>query len=76
MPTVAPISRKTAVGRPRKTQAEKSYREVVVTLKGTPAWKKWAREFATSERLPLAILIDHALNAYAKQKEFESPPER
>jgi hypothetical protein len=45
-------------------------------LRMTVAYAEWIDEFAPSERMGVATLIDRAVADYAKQVGFRTPPER
>jgi hypothetical protein len=45
-------------------------------LRMTEEYAKWIDEFASSERMGVATLIDRAVAAYAKEAGFKAPPER
>jgi len=70
-----PKKRKSArTGRPKSAR---SPREIVITFKGYPEFADWVRDLAATHRLPVSILIEHALIQFAKDHEFEKdPPER
>lgn len=57
---------KTPQPRPAKT----------IGLRVSGDYAAWIEEFASSERMSVATLIDRAVAAYAKQTAFRSPPER
>ncbi len=46
-------------------------------IKGSEEFATWLDGLATHTRLPLSILVEHALIAYAKQVGYDpTPPER
>ena len=45
-------------------------------LRGSTEWKAWLEEFARSNRLSVAGVIDMALTRLAKDLGFREPPER
>jgi hypothetical protein len=45
-------------------------------LRMTSEYAKWIDEFATSERMGVATLIDRAVADYAKRAGFKTPPGR
>lgn len=62
--TVMAAKRKASQPKPKKTLA------IVVTLKGTTAWKAWVDELADVCRTDVSKLIDAALVDFAKSKGF------
>lgn len=73
-PTMAAPKKRKPGGRPK---GEKPPREVIVAFKGYPEFGDWIRRLAVARRLPVSVLIEHALIEYAKAHEFdEDAPER
>ena len=52
-------------------------REIIITFKGYPEFDQWTRRLAAHLRLPVSVMIEHALIAFAQDKGFEEDaPER
>ncbi|WP_422928335.1 hypothetical protein [Singulisphaera sp. PoT] len=60
---------------PRKSP-DPEPRKIVLTVRGRPEWKSWLDGFAKSERVSAVVLIDRALDLYAKHVGYAPPPER
>lgn len=66
--------RKPGAGRPK---GERPPREMVCSFKGYPEFQEWVRELAAARRLPVSVMIEHALMLYAEHHEFpKKAPER
>ena len=65
------------MGRPKK-RANDSASEKMTTrgLRMSEVYAAWIDEFAASERMGVATLIDRAVADYAKRLGFKTPPER
>lgn len=48
----------------------------IVSLRGSREYKAWLDEFAESQRMSLAGLIDFSLAELARQRGFRIPPKR
>lgn len=60
------------MGRPKKLiDASDSRPGIVVTLKGSRAWKEWVDAFADFLRTDTSKLIDSALVDFAKARGFD-----
>lgn len=69
-----PKKRKPVKGRPK---GPKSPRKIIVTFKGYEEFDEWLSRLASFRRLPVSVLIEHALIEYARKHEFdEEAPER
>jgi hypothetical protein len=65
------------MARPRKKAAvPDSPKATTRGLRMKEEYAKWIDEFAASERMGVATLIDRAVAAYAKQAGFRNPPDR
>lgn len=75
MPKMAePKKRQPAGGRPKGPRAP---RKVIVAFKGYEEFDDWLRGLANDQRLPVSVLIEHAVIAYAKQAGYKpEAPER
>jgi hypothetical protein len=60
-------------GRPKTVDGPRSH---VLGIRGREEWKDWLSRFADHCRSDMVDLIDDALEAYAKSKDFETPPKR
>ena len=49
-------------------------RPVILTMRGTEAWKAWIDRLARHCRLTTSTVIDQALVRYAEEVGFEEPP--
>jgi len=63
----------TPLGRPK---SEKGPRRQILSLKGYDEFKDWLGEFAESERIGVAALLDWALEELAVKRGFRKPPKR
>lgn len=64
-------------GRPPKPKHELSRKETVLALKGSEEFRAWLEGLAAHMRLPLSIVMEHALVVYAKQEGYDpEPPKR
>jgi hypothetical protein len=72
---VPPMAKKNSApkGRPKSVEGPRTH---VLGIRGREEWKEWLSRFADHCRSDMVDLIDDALEAYAKTKEFESPPKR
>lgn len=69
-----PKKRKPVRGRPK---GEKAPRKIIVTFKGYEEFDMWLSRLAAFKRLPVSVLIEHAVIEYAEKHEFTDPaPER
>jgi hypothetical protein len=65
------------MARPKKKAAKGGAPQMTTRgLRMTVAYAEWIDEFAASERMGVATLIDRAVAAYAKETGFKAPPER
>jgi hypothetical protein len=58
----------------RKSESPKPAKTIGFRVSG--AYAEWIEEFASSERMSVATLIDRAVASYAKDNSFREPPER
>jgi hypothetical protein len=71
---VAEMAKKKA---PRpKSQPWGESKPLAAQLRGSEEWKKWLEDFARSNRMSVAGIIDTALTRLAKDLGFREPPER
>jgi hypothetical protein len=73
------VKRTTQFGRkpmPEKPKLRSSDKESIAVLKGRPEFQSWFKRIQQQTRLPVALLLDHALAEFAKAKGFEELPQR
>jgi hypothetical protein len=76
MLTMSPARKKRA-GTLKPTEDRPTRKRVLAAFKGSEEFAAWLERFVAHKRLPVSILIEHALIAFAKQEGFdEAPPER
>jgi hypothetical protein len=69
-----PKKRKPKMGRPKGPKAP---RKIIISFKGYEEFDGWLQRLATFRRLPVSVLIEHALIEYARAHEFnDDAPER
>lgn len=58
-------------------KAPRGRREIIINFKGYPEFKTWVQAMATEMRLPVSVLLEHALVEFARNHDFgQEPPER
>lgn len=71
---VAEKKKRTAAGRPKGDRPQK---KIIITFKGGPEFAEWVDRLASFRRVPVSVLIEHALVAHADSVGFDEPaPER
>ncbi len=69
-----PKKRKPVKGRPKGPKAP---RKIIISFKGYEEFDDWLGRLAAYRRLPVSVLIEHALIEYAESHGFDdSAPER
>jgi len=66
-----PVPRK--IGRPAKL-VRSTYH--CLSVHGTKQWRDWVMGLAQAERMPACVLVDLALNHYARSKGLREAPAR
>lgn len=47
-----------------------------IAVYGSLEWREWLNEFARSQRIPVACLVDRVLSEEAKRRGFPTAPPR
>ncbi len=67
------MTKKPVKGRPKASDPKTP----IASIKGGSAYKQWLKDLADFSRLPITILVEHALFEYAQTHEFpKEPPKR
>ena len=66
-----------AVGRKKKLPSERDRKPVALTVRGDRAWREWVEDGARNLRMPVSVVMDHALVMFFRERGYlVSPPER
>jgi hypothetical protein len=69
-------AKKAAAKRGGRPAAAEGPKRQILGIRGGEAYKDWLKRFADHERSDMVDLVDDALAAYAKARDFEAPPKR